>query len=142
MRAWPVMVVAVFVAVGGCSGPDGVDPLARYGDDVGYVGLDALLPDAVVELSEGCLTLRTVDGASVVPVFRDRDVTWGEGVLEFRGERYEVGDTLTVGGGYSGTVVTGSADVLTPKSCDPDAAIWLVGDFGPYDDDVGAPHYG
>lgn len=71
-------------------------PLAIY--RAGDGGMDALL-DGTLELQGACIVITDGDGTAVVPVFPAGDATWDGDSLSWRGNKYQPGDAIAVGGG-------------------------------------------
>lgn len=90
--------IAVLVAgcvAGSAEVPD-AGPLAVY--RAGDGGMDALLK-GTLELQGACIVVTDVDGTAVVPAFPAGDATWDGDSLSWRGNNYQPGDAIAVGGG-------------------------------------------
>lgn len=88
-------------------------------------GLGARLSGELV-VEGPCLYL--VDGFDVrwLPVFPDKGVSWERGALILRGERFEIGDMVSVGGGGGAMDISHLQFVQEPDpSCDTQN-VWLV----------------
>ena len=74
-----------------------------------------------IVISEGCLVIDTGENY-VQPIFPSDAVSWNASAqtLEFRGESYRVGDTISLGGGYSMRSELSELDSLTSPPCKTD----------------------
>lgn len=123
--------VAVMVALVGCAAPEPADqPLATYAPGTGPSAMDALFT-GTVDLIDGCLVIRdeTTDEL-VVPIFADRDVEWDGAALTYQGRRHEVGDSITIGGGFINTTVAEATNLtdslMIPDECAAEWGIWAA----------------
>lgn len=98
------------------SGPVAVyEPTGEGGDSARF--------DGVLEMTDGCVTVRSPEDR-VVPVFPDEAV-WSAGELSFRGHTYVPGDRVALGGGHSDGFGD-SATAYVPAACDPATPVWIV----------------
>lgn len=70
---------------------------------------------------DGCLYFEG-GGCRTLPIFPRGAVSWDGTVLEFDGEEYREGDTITVGGGETAP----PRRHTIPRACDPEVPTWLV----------------
>ena len=73
--------------------------------------MDALLEGALRE-ADGCVVIELADESLVVPVFPEGDAAWGDDVLTWKGEAFDSGATIRLGGGFA---ESDEADI--PEGC-------------------------
>jgi hypothetical protein len=117
-----VTAALLLVALSGCTlfggGGENVDGgavtyrvgMTRSGDAAGLSG--------VLVFENGCVRLES----GIIPLFPDDETSWDGQTLTLRGDSYEVGDTIDVGGGETNRDTT-SADV--PERCG-DGSLFVV----------------
>ncbi|MFD1848022.1 hypothetical protein [Arthrobacter flavus] len=105
-------------------------PLATY-TPTGVGGDAALLTGSLI-LEDGCVYIEASDSTRVLAYFPDTDASWSDGVLTFFGTDYQLGQTISLGGGASTVADTeeNSASFFTPESCRPDSR-WIVSQVPP-----------
>lgn len=101
--------------------PAATGPLSLYPAERD-ITMDALFW-GTLQLADGCLVVVDEYGRAVVPVFKAGVTTWDGEVLTRAGERYELGDEISMGGGTSSA---SDPDLVVPESCPADAEVWLA----------------
>jgi hypothetical protein len=109
-----IALALVVLALTGCAAGSlpSSGPLAVYPRP--DAGMDALL-EGELAIVDDCLVIRQGEGALAVPVFPAGDASWAEGVLQWRDGEYREGDTIAVGGGFSGGAMTSA---YIPQGCE------------------------
>lgn len=107
--------------------PAATGPLSLY--PAGWdITMDALFY-GTLQLTDGCLVVvgeSGMSGRTVVPVFKAGVTTWDGAVLTRAGERYELGDEISMGGGTSSA---SDPELVVPESCPADAEVWLAAEL-------------
>lgn len=96
-------------------------PFAVFDFDEGGVSREALL-SGVLELTDGCLTVKTETGESYNLVLSDTTV-WQDGALQWGDEWLEPGDPISLGGGEFSSASALSEHGL-PAACVTGAPAW------------------
>lgn len=109
------------VGLAGCTATADDAPFATYPRP--DAGMDALLM-GTLEMRDGCLVVDTGEG-DVLPVFPEGDAQWGEEVLTWKGESFDIGAQISLGGGYSGAI----ANATIPAACADDVEVFAVSPF-------------
>lgn len=105
--------------------PAATSPLSLYPAEWD-ITMDALFW-GTLQLTDGCLVVVGEYGRVVVPVFKSGATTWDGAVLTNAGQRYELGDPISMGGG--GAWDESIPDLVVPESCPADAGLWLASDL-------------
>ncbi|MGN8553107.1 UNVERIFIED_CONTAM: hypothetical protein OHV15_11045 [Microbacterium sp. SLM126] len=117
LTACAAIAVAAVVAglVSGCSaamiptsGPVAVHPRPE-------AGMDALL-EGILRTDGGCVRVE-FEGGEAMPTFPAGDVEWAGDTLTWRGEPYVDGDSISLGGGFTGTASHPSSSGYVPEAC-------------------------
>ena len=125
----PAVAIGVLLLVGACAAPAGETAQARPSDlpfavfdfDEGGASREALL-SGVLQLTDGCLTVRTEAGESFNLVLSDTTV-WEDGALKWGDEWLEPGDPIALGGGeFSSAHALAEHDL--PTTCSSGASAW------------------
>lgn len=120
-----LLVLSVGALAISCSRP--VNPPEEGGElaytEVSVAGGDSALVDGTLALDGGCLIVVAADQSRVIPIFKRTEVSWDGTRLEWSGNTWTVGDTVSLEGGFVDRPEDGD---YVPSKCTFDDVFYVI----------------